>query len=90
MNAREEKANRVLQDAFHHEQAKVKNLEAELIHNEGCYVDAIGEYRLEEQDLRKKVAKLEGWLRYLWGGGYPIDDIDTEIDSYIKELEAKE
>ena len=35
-----------------------------------------------------KVKKLEGWLRYLWSGGYPIDDIDAEIDSYIKELEG--
>ena len=43
-----------------------------------------------QEDLEAKleqIEKLEGWLKYLWGGGYPIDDIDVEIDSYIKELE---
>jgi len=74
------------------EEEKVAKLEAELIHNEGCYVDAIGAYRLEEQDLRKKVIQLESWLKYLWdryGEGFPQNEIENEIDSYIKATEGK-
>jgi len=77
------------------EEEKVAKLEAELIHNEGCYFDAVGEYRLEEHDLRKKVVKLKGWLRYLWDNwelpwqreGMPLNDTETEIESYIKVMD---
>jgi len=74
------------------ERKKVKKLEAELIHNEGCYVDAIGEYRLEEQDLRKKIKKLEGWLIYLWRApwyGQDNEETNREISDYVKAVEEK-
>ena len=47
----------------------------------------------ERYALREKVAKLEGWLKYLWdryGEGILQNEIENEIDSYIKAMEAKE
>ena len=41
---------------------------------------------------REKVAKLEGWLKYLWKT-YDLDEefplIDQEISDYIKAMEGK-
>ena len=41
---------------------------------------------------REKVAKLEGWLKYLWDYCYNTQDTKTEdeIDAYIKAMEVGE
>jgi len=41
---------------------------------------------------RKKIKKLEGWLKYLWGRygeGILQNEIEQEIDSYIETMEGK-
>jgi len=48
-----------------------------------------------EENLRKEIAKLKGWLRYLWDNwelpwqreGMPLNDTETEIESYIKVMD---
>jgi len=40
----------------------------------------------------KKVKKLENWLKHLWdryGEGFPQNEIENEIDSYIKVMEGR-
>jgi len=55
-----------------------------------CYED----FKVLLTEERKKVAKLEGWLKYLWDNYlamcYRSSSVELEISDYIKAMEAKE
>jgi hypothetical protein len=46
-------------------QAKLAEKEEMIAYNQGCYDDAIGEYRLEEQDLRRAIAQKDARIKEL-------------------------